>query len=145
MQYLLPSLTDLNMKVALCLLIFSVAIAIIFAETQYEYDEDEYDDDEEYELAPQEDTHLSLFQLIEGLEELEHEMTVVKRGRKNKSGRRRKSKHRKNRNKIGRKLRSFTYSLRFFDMYSKRFICFKLFDMLYISLILSQPLTYKVN
>ena len=96
------------MKAALCFLILSVAIAIILAETQYEYDEDEYDDDGEYELAPQEDTHLSVFQLIEGLEDLQNEMAVVKRGRKRTYGRRRKSKHRMSKNKIGRKLKEYS-------------------------------------
>ena len=102
------------MKAALCFLIFSAAIAIIFAEIQYEYDEDEYDgDDENYELAPQEDTHLSLFQLIEGLEELQNEMTVEKRGKK--KGRRRKSKggRKFSKNKLQGKLSHFRYSLRF--------------------------------
>ena len=99
------------MKAALCLLIFSVGITVILAEIEYEYDEDEYDDEENYALAPQGGTRLSLVQLIEGLEELQDKMAVVKRGRN--SGRRRKSKHRKNRNKIGRKLRHFTYSVIF--------------------------------
>ena len=94
------------MKAALCFLIFSVAITIILAKTQHEYDEDEYDDDEEYELAPQEDTRLSLFQLIEGLEELQNKMTVEKRGRK-------KGRKYSDKNKLQRKLSHFTYSLKF--------------------------------
>lgn len=96
------------MKLALCLLIFSVTIAIISAEFNF-FDDD--DDDDEYELAPQEDTHLSLFELIEGLEELQNEMTVSKRGSK---GGKKKGKGKKKKGKgkkIGRMYNNVQISL----------------------------------
>ena len=85
-----------NMKAVLCLLIFSVAIAIILAEN---YDDGEYEEDEEYELVAEEDTDLSPLQLNDGLEDLQYETTVDKRGRRRGKGRGRKNrKNRKQKN-----------------------------------------------